>query len=423
MERPLAHISPESGIRDASSFNCVHSGREFASILNRERDRADRTGQEFSMIVYEVGTDNGKSSAARHLVSILTNRVRSTDEIGWLEDGRIGVILPHTLPDGAGKFVTNVRQSYNGGPPPPDCRVYVYPSGWISGANGGSAPRSRAVKRIPSTEETDASAKLSSNVEAADNIRPVEELDAQFLCRIPFWKRAIDIVGTILALILLTPLLLLVALLIKVVSPGPILFRQERVGYMGRLFTIRKFRTMHVNADTTVHQQYLRELINDGKEMTKLDNGNDDRIIPFGKILRATGIDELPQLINVLLGDMSLVGPRPCLPYEASEYHSWQTRRFDAVPGLTGLWQVSGKNRTTFKEMMRLDIAYTKKRALLLDAKIFLMTIPAIIDQVVDRKGYAHAGSPPKRLSFAEKIVIQVGVVLLAILMLNMLHK
>jgi lipopolysaccharide/colanic/teichoic acid biosynthesis glycosyltransferase len=219
------------------------------------------------------------------------------------------------------------------------------------------------------------------------------------------------------------PLFLLVALLIKVVSPGPILFRQERVGYLGRVFTIWKFRTMHVNADTAVHQQYLRELINDEKELTKLDDGKDDRIIPFGRILRAAGIDELPQLINVLLGDMSLVGPRPCMPYEAREFRPWQTRRFDTVPGLTGLWQVSGKNRTTFKEMMRLDIAYTKKRALLLDAKIFLLTIPAILDQIVDKKVYAHASSQPKRLSIAEKKVLKVGAAILAIIILTMLHK
>jgi len=139
---------------------------------------------------------------------------------------------------------------------------------------------------------------------------------------------------------------------------------------------------MHQNADTTLHRAYLRELIHNGKEMTKLDNGRDPRIIPIGNLIRATGIDELPQLINVLLGDMSLVGPRPCLPYEAYEYHPWQMRRFDAVPGLTGLWQVSGKNRTTFKEMMRLDIGYARKRSFLLDLMIVLKTIPAIVVQV-----------------------------------------
>jgi lipopolysaccharide/colanic/teichoic acid biosynthesis glycosyltransferase len=419
----LAHINPVNGIRNALSFNGVRSSREFTAILNRERDRSDRTGQEFSMIVYEVGNDNGKSASARHLVSILSHRIRSTDEIGWLEDGRIGVVLPHTMPEGAWKFVANARLAYDGSLPSPDCLVYAYPSRWIPGANGGPGHKPPTDKRKPSPEESDTSGKLSSSVEVADRVLPVEELDSQFLCRIPVWKRAIDIVGALLALVLLTPLFLLVALLIKVVSPGPILFRQERIGYLGKVFTIWKFRTMHVNADTAVHEHYLSELIKNEKEMTKLDDGKDNRIIPFGEILRATAIDELPQFLNVLLGEMSLVGPRPCLPYEAREYHPWQTRRFDTVPGLTGLWQVSGKNRTTFKEMMRLDIAYTKKRALLLDAMIFLKTIPAIFDQVVDRMGYSHSRSRSKELTIAEKIIIPVGVVILAFLMLNMLYK
>lgn len=395
----------------------VHSDREFASILNRERDRADRTGQELSMVVFEVGADNGNSAAARHLAPILAHRTRSTDDIGWLEDGRIGVVLPHTMPEGAWKFVANVRLAYNGSLPPPDCQVYVYPSSWIPSANGGPDRKPPAGNRIPTPEESDTSGKLSSRVEVEEHVRPIEELESKILCGIPFWKRAIDIVGTVLALILLMPLFLLVALLIKVVSPGPILFRQERVGYLGKVFTIWKFRTMHVNADTAVHQQYLSELINNEKEMTKLDDGKDNRIIPFGKLLRAAGIDELPQLINVLRGDMSLVGPRPCLPYEAREFDPWQARRFDTVPGLTGLWQVSGKNRTTFKEMMRLDIAYTKKRALLLDVKIFVKTIPAIVDQVAGRKGYAHARV--KGLSVA----MGVGAAILAILTLNLFHN
>jgi exopolysaccharide production protein ExoY len=174
---------------------------------------------------------------------------------------------------------------------------------------------------------------------------------------------------------------------------------------------------MHVNADATLHRNYLQELIHNEVEMTKLDNGRDPRIIPFGNLLRATALDELPQLINVLYGDMSLVGPRPCLPYEAGKYHSWQMRRFDAVPGLTGLWQVSGKNRTTFKEMMRLDISYAKKRALLLDVMIVLKTIPAIVVQVADRPSNAHARA--KELS----AVTQLGALLLAILVVNDPHK
>jgi lipopolysaccharide/colanic/teichoic acid biosynthesis glycosyltransferase len=174
---------------------------------------------------------------------------------------------------------------------------------------------------------------------------------------------------------------------------------------------------MHVNADTTPHRDYVQGLINDEKIMTKLDNGKDRRIIPFGNLLRATGIDELPQLINVLLGDMSLVGPRPCLPYEVQEYSPWQMRRFDAVPGLTGLWQVSGKNRTTFKEMMRLDIGYAKKRAFLLDMMIFLRTIPAIAMQVADRP--TSADPRPKEPSF----VVRAVATLFAFLIVNSPRK
>jgi lipopolysaccharide/colanic/teichoic acid biosynthesis glycosyltransferase len=254
---------------------------------------------------------------------------------------------------------------------------------------------------------------LFSRLDAADRARPIEELEPHVLFRIPLWKRAIDIAGSLVAILLLSPLLLLVALLIKIVSPGPALFRQKRVGYLGRVFTMWKFRTMHVNADTTLHRNYLRELIRNEKEMTKLDNGRDPRIIPFGNLLRGTGIDELPQLINILLGDMSLVGPRPCLPYEAREYDSWQMRRFDTVPGLTGLWQVSGKNRTTFKEMMRLDICYARKRAFLLDVMIVLKTIPAIVVQVAARPSGAHARA--KELS----AVTRLGAVLIAILVVN----
>jgi len=416
MKRYLKHINPLTWLQDAKVFNRVHSPMIFSSILNRERDRADRTGQEFSMAVFEVGNGGKKTAAARNLVPILTHRIRSTDGIGWLPDGRIAAVLPHTRPDSAWKFVANVRKAYNG-TPPPECVVYTYPSSWIPGDDSGPPRDSSSGRRKPAPEETTPSGMLFSRVYAADNTRPIEDLEPHVLFRIPLWKRAIDIAGSLVAILLLSPLLLLVALLIKIVSPGPALFRQERVGYLGRVFTMWKFRTMHVNADTTLHRNYLKELIRHEKEMTKLDNGRDPRIIPFGNLLRATAIDELPQLINVLLGDMSLVGPRPCLPYEAYEYHSWQMRRFDTVPGLTGLWQVSGKNRTTFKEMMRLDIGYARKRAFLLDVMIVLKTIPAIVVQVADRPSGARARA--KELS----AVTRLGAVLFAILVVNSPRK
>jgi lipopolysaccharide/colanic/teichoic acid biosynthesis glycosyltransferase len=162
-----------------------------------------------------------------------------------------------------------------------------------------------------------------------------------------------------------------------------------------------------------VHQKHLRELMDGEKEMVKLDNGKDPRIIPFGYMLRASGIDELPQLLNILLGEMSLVGPRPCLPYEAAAFLPWQMRRFDAVPGLTGLWQVSGKNRTTFREMMALDIRYAKKPAFPLDAMIFLKTVPAVARQVADRPSFAAIRA--KGFSMAHRM----GVAILALSLLG----
>jgi len=137
-----------------------------------------------------------------------------------------------------------------------------------------------------------------------------------------------------------------------------VFFKQERIGYKGRSFDFLKFRTMKADSGTRVHEKHLKTLINNDIQMDKLDGENDPRIIPFGKFLRQSCLDELPQLINVLRGDMSLVGPRPCLAYEAQEYNLWHTKRFDIKPGMTGSWQVNGKNRTTFKEMIRLDINY-----------------------------------------------------------------
>jgi lipopolysaccharide/colanic/teichoic acid biosynthesis glycosyltransferase len=418
VERFLHQINRVVRAGDTRLFDRVHSSGEFASILNRERDRADRTGQEFSLVVYEVASGSRRSAPTRRLVSTLLQRIRSTDDIGWLEDGNLAAVLPHTTPDGAWKFVDTVRQAFDGDVPPPDCMVYAYPTWWLgtAGAGPGNAPPPDN-KATPPPADPSRSGMQYSRAEGADRARPVEELDSNFLRRIPFGKRAADIVGSLVALFLLSPLLFLVALFIRIVSPGPAFFRQERVGYLGRTFTIWKFRTMHVNADTGVHRSYLRDLIHNEKEMTKLDNGRDNRIIPFGNVLRATGIDELPQLLNVLQGDMSLIGPRPCIPYEAREYAPWQMRRFDTVPGLTGLWQVSGKNRTTFKEMMRLDIGYARRRAPLLDAKIILLTPLAIARQVADRPSAAGARE------LGVSVVLRAGAVILAILSLNSLRK
>jgi lipopolysaccharide/colanic/teichoic acid biosynthesis glycosyltransferase len=201
---------------------------------------------------------------------------------------------------------------------------------------------------------------------------------------VPRWKRVLDITLILLALPMILPVALLVIATIKWGSRGPLLFTQERIGWRGRPFKIYKFRTMVVNADTTTHSQHTQQLIQTDAPMIKMDAQRDPRLIPGGRWLRATGLDELAQLLNVLRGDMSLVGPRPCLEYEMKCYQPWHLERFDALPGLTGLWQVSGKNRTTFTEMMELDIYYARNVRLWLDLAILAWTIPALAVQVRD---------------------------------------
>jgi lipopolysaccharide/colanic/teichoic acid biosynthesis glycosyltransferase len=201
---------------------------------------------------------------------------------------------------------------------------------------------------------------------------------------IPRWKRALDIVCVLLFAPLWVPLGILAAAVIRFVSPGPVFFKQERVGFMGRRFLCYKFRTMKVNADTGVHRGHLQELMTSGQPMVKLDSKGDPRLIPGGLILRTLGIDELPQLINVLRGDMSLVGPRPCIPYEFEHYEPRYKHRCETLPGLTGLWQVNGKNRTTFDQMIDYDVRYAQTKTLLMDVAILARTPLAIVLQALD---------------------------------------
>jgi exopolysaccharide production protein ExoY len=201
----------------------------------------------------------------------------------------------------------------------------------------------------------------------------------------PKWKRVLDITIIILALPILLPVMVGIALMIRIVSNGPILFRQERVGYKGSRFMCFKFRTMNAGTETASHQGHLAQLMKSDKPMEKLDV-KDPRIIPLGVPLRASGLDELPQIINVIRGEMSLVGPRPCVPYEYDNYLPRQKARFNTVPGLTGLWQVSGKNRTTFEEMIQFDIDYTNNKSLWFDIWIILKTVPALIVQMMETR-------------------------------------
>jgi lipopolysaccharide/colanic/teichoic acid biosynthesis glycosyltransferase len=386
-------------VRRARILSDLRSTGELQAVIERERAIVDRHGNVFSLLGFDVGNTTLEGISIQHLVRILRCRVRSTDEVGWLGGQRIGVVLPYTSSHAARKLADDVCKLVASSAPPPTYTVYSYPSQWPLGEDGNEGRRAVAVNppewqeemlQVPSSFSKltacgcTVSAVQPTIVEIYNCGQPVKRLEAPFVRPLPAWKRAMDIVGALSGLFLLCPLLLLIAVLIKIVSPGPVIFSQVRVGYLRKPFSLWKFRTMKFGADTSAHQYFSGNFINFDRPMTKLDMNDDPRIILFGGILRGLGLDELPQLVNVLRGDMSLVGPRPCLPYEAQQYLLWQIRRFDAIPGLTGLWQVSGKNRTTFKEMVRLDITYARKTSFWLDVKILLKTLPAIMVQFSD---------------------------------------
>jgi lipopolysaccharide/colanic/teichoic acid biosynthesis glycosyltransferase len=206
----------------------------------------------------------------------------------------------------------------------------------------------------------------------------------------PGWKSAFDITCILLSLPVWLPLMILLMLVTRIASPGPIFYRQVRIGFGGRHFFIWKFRTMKLSAETQVHERHFEELMRVDCPMTKLDVYGDPRLAPFGRILRASGLDELPQIFNVLRGEMSLVGPRPCTPNEFAHYEPWQRERVNGLPGLTGYWQVNGKNKTTFNEMIAMDLFYLENVSILLDLKIMLKTGAVIAGQLFESQAAAH---------------------------------
>jgi exopolysaccharide production protein ExoY len=257
----------------------------------------------------------------------------------------------------------------------------------------------RQVKTTPSLSEEGTQSNFVSQGEqvtelstsslssSRDNSRCSNETeDRELLNEIPWWKRLLDVSLIFVSLPAWLTGIILISIWIKLFSPGPILFRQERIGYKGKRFTIFKFRTMAVNVETGSHELHLQNLINSDSPMTKLDAAGDPRIIFGGRILRAMGLDELPQIFNVLRKEMSLVGHRPSTVKELQCYKPGQEQRLDALPGLTGYWQVNGKNKTTFSEMIDLDIYYTRNLSLSLDVSILVRTLPTVLGQVIESR-------------------------------------
>jgi lipopolysaccharide/colanic/teichoic acid biosynthesis glycosyltransferase len=349
----------------------VMNERLFKTVIHREHRRTDRGDQSF--IVALINAEGDLSTAVwDDVIDGLAGAKRDTDYLGWYRTNEtLGLILtdvsipPQEL---ALRVDARVQRALAR-----RVRLDVFPRLTISyHIHPESAPLNREEAMAYSVSPLPAPTRTPTKSEV---------LYAGI-------KRAIDIVGSASLLLLMAPFLLLVGALVKLMSPGPIFFRQVRVGQMKKPFTILKFRTMHVNADNAVHQQFCSEFIKSSKaqkiqggdEATPFKIANDSRITPIGAILRKTSVDELPQLWNVLRGDMSLVGPRPPLPYELEQYERWHCRRvMDAKPGLTGLWQVAGRSRTTFDEMVRLDLRYAKTCSLATDLKILLATPGAVI--------------------------------------------
>lgn len=378
----------------------------FHALVKHERRRADRENSVFSLIAFEV--DLRRPGYGRRVADALRHRSRAIDAIGWLAEGCLSILLPATRLEGAWKFAVQAEERMMERFEPPPFTVYSYPDQWFEGWNrlasgsAGSSAGPAAANGHARGGFIDTS-RASSQSGAAQVSRSVQERIRSVLAQpIPAWKRALDLTGSTAALLALSPLLLLISLYIRLVSPGPALYRQQRIGYRGMPFVFLKFRTMKTSSNPSIHRSHLRDLIHSDQPMQKLDQGRDDRIIPGGRFLRRTSLDELPQLFNVLRGRMSLVGPRPCIPYEAREYQRWHTERFDTLPGMTGLWQVSGKNHLTFKQMIRLDIAYAQRMSLWLDLKILALTVPTVLHLAVEGVVRRRSGSRPA-LSAAER--------------------
>jgi len=394
-EEALRWVNPFPG-EGARPGRGVLPAATLRRVMDRERARAERTGREFSLVAFDLraardgnkdGDERGTRGQRERLVArvagALSRRVRRTDAVGWLDGNRLGVVLSDTAAGGARSLAKETAALLGEAGRPPRYTVYGFPPKWRVPGRGGSGRGESGGGRAAAEGEGDPG---GGGGVGRDEGGPTDErLEPLLASRIPFWKRAVDVVVACAALIVLGPLILVSALLIKLFSPGPALFRQTRIGLGGRPFELLKLRSMRAGSDAGVHRRHLSALIGSDAPMEKLQR--DPRVFALGSLLRRTCIDELPQLVNVLRGEMSLVGPRPCLPYEAEEYARWHARRFDIAPGMTGLWQVSGKNSLTFAKMVRLDIAYARTLSPWLDLTILLKTPLAVLAGILPGRG------------------------------------
>lgn len=362
--RAIRHRTSEtSGQVRATSAGAIFGQIEFRRLLWLEQRRCDRSGRRAVLMLVQSAHVEDRSltrDVASKALAVVTEVIRDTDLAGWYEETTPGVIFTE-LGDADSQLVTSVLSA----------RITRVLDDRL-GAETRSALR-LSFWHIPSPPGT----LLAGSEDGSETVRQTTSQPAARM-----FKRIIDVVGSVLMLVLGLPLLLLVAAAVKLTSPGPVLFRQTRIGRNGRPFTFLKFRSMRTDNDPGIHQDFVTRLIRGelapGTRDFKIVH--DPRVTPFGRLLRKSSLDELPQLFNVLTGDMSLVGPRPPLPYEFECYKPWHRKRLEQVsPGITGLWQVEGRSRVGFDDMVRLDLRYARTWSLWLDLRILLATPKAVV--------------------------------------------
>lgn len=365
------------------------SSSEFERFVERERELADRHLHGFAVIV--LVPRGGKPEELDAVANMMLERARFCDFVGRLDGSRLGALLPCTSGREAWVLADELLGRIARAGMRFDCKVFSYQTG---------EPAPKVAHAKPGTQDddrgdsgpgdsgtidelrvaTDLAAPLQFAVEIAQirdaaGDRPVEDLTPELCLPISFRKRFLDIVVASGALIVLAPALACVAALIKLTSPGPVIFKQKRAGVGGRPFDFYKFRSMYVDAEAR-----KSALKNDNEaDGPVFKMKNDPRITPIGRFLRKWSVDELPQLWNVLKGDMTLVGPRPPLLEEVAAYEPWQRRRLALHGGLTCIWQVSGRSSVGFEDWMRMDAQYAKKRGLWMDLRILWQTAGAVL--------------------------------------------
>ena len=370
-----SELDPANGYagRAADGSFTLESEEMFRKVLALERKRSERSRQRFVLMLLHTGQllqGEGRKVVLDSIIKALSVSTRETDLHGWYkEDMVVGVIcteigsgsMTSILSTLHSRICTTLRNNLN----LEQMNViqvsfHVFPDD-LDLENGGR-PADKSL--YPDLFPQDTAAKASQSI-----------------------KRSIDIIGSLCALVLLSPLLIVITVVIKLTSKGPILFKQQRLGRYGVRFTFLKFRSMYFQNDAKIHRDYVKRLIsgNEDHPQQKSHGGvykikDDPRVTPVGRFLRKTSLDELPQFFNVLKGDMSLVGPRPPIPYEVEAYQLWHRRRFlEIKPGITGLWQVEGRSKVKFDEMVRLDLKYAKTWSPWLDIKILLRTPTAVL--------------------------------------------